>query len=196
MNPSNVSASHKIHLEIAETGKLLALKGKHTEALRYYRDALRLAVSSKAPEVFFRHYTQCVLESLELTGAYDEIISFCTDADAHYVSLNLSVGIHKRDHGSLLERLGLVYLKSGNAEAGQTALQKAQDIAGKGALPITEEILGWLKRGFTVNVARILSSQRKHKYFVVRPGQVDRKRARPISEVQHNTIPDPSKTLA
>ena len=65
---------HEIHLSIAENGKLQALKGNHEAALKGYREAIQLAVSSKAPEVFFRHYTQCVLESLELTGSYDEIV--------------------------------------------------------------------------------------------------------------------------
>ena len=53
-----------MHLGIAEAGKVHALAGRHPEALRHYREAIRLAVSSKAPEIFFRHYSQCVLESL------------------------------------------------------------------------------------------------------------------------------------
>lgn len=190
------SAAHGLHLSIAETGKLMALKGNHTEALHHYREALRLAVSSKAPEVFFRHYTQCVLESLELTNTYDEIIQFCKDADSHYASLGLNSSLHKRDHGSVLERMGLVQLKKGDVDAGRAALEKAQQIAGEGTLPITEEILGWLKRGFSVDTSRILSSQRRHKYFVVRPDQVDRQRAQPISTKQRTGIPDPTQVLS
>lgn len=190
------SAAHGLHLSIAETGKLMALKGNHTEALHHYREALRLAVSSKAPEVFFRHYTQCVLESLELTNTYDEIIRFCTDADSHYASLGLTSSLHKRDHGSVLERMGLVQLKKGDLDAGRAALEKAQQIAGEGTLPITEEILGWLKRGFSVDTSRILNSQRRHKYFVVRPDQVDRQRAKPISTTQRTGIPDPTQVLS
>ncbi len=174
----NDSLSHKIHLDIAENGKIQALKRKHTEALKLYREAIRLAVSSKAPEVFFRHYTQCVLESLEMTGAYDEIIRFCTDADTHYVSLKLSSSLHKRDHGSILERLGLVRLKSGDVEGGKKALNEAKEIAGQGILPITEEVLSWLNRGLTADVTRILESQRKHKYFVVRRDQANDKKGK------------------
>jgi len=163
--------------------------------LQHYREALRLSVSSKAPEVFFRHYTQCVLESLELTGAYDEIIQFCQNASAHYASLELTSSLHKRDHGSVLERMGLVQLKSGDVDAGRTALEKAREVAGDGTLPITEEILGWLKRGFTVDTSRILNSQRRHKYFVVRADQVDRQRAKPISSTKPTGISDPTKVL-
>lgn len=187
--------SHGLHLAIAETGKLMALKGRHTDALQHYREALRLAVSSKAPEVFFRHYTQCVLESLELTGAYDEIIRFCIDADIHYASLGLSSSLHRRDHGSVLERLGLAQLKNDNLEAGRESLEKAREVAGDGVLPITEEVLGWLKRGFRVDINRILGSQRKHKYFVVRSGQVDRKRAQPLSILQNTAAPNPAAGL-
>ena len=145
--------------------------------------------------MFFRHYTQCVLESLELTGAYDEIIRFCIDADIHYASLGLTGSLHRRDHGSVLERLGLVQLKNDNLDAGRASLEKARDIAGDVVLPITEEVLGWLKRGFRVDTNRILGSQRKHKYFVVRSGQVDRKRAQPLSILQNTAASNPAASL-
>lgn len=177
----NVSNSHAMHFSIAEAGKVLALKGNHKDALQQYREALKLAVSSHAPEVFFRHYTQCVLESLELTGAYNDIIEYCINADAHYASLKLSSTIHRRDHGSILERLGLVYLKAGDIDCGRDALERAIAVAGDKVLPISEEILTWLKRGFSVDTGRILGSQRKHHYFVVRKEQVNRKNAKPVS---------------
>lgn len=186
---------HGIHFSIAETGKLLALKGKHIDALQHYREALRLAVSSRAPEIFFRHYTQCVLESLELTGEYKEIIEFCTNADHHYASLDLHSSLHRRDHGSVLERLGLTHLKNDDLEQGRAALEKARAIAGDGVLPITDEVLGWLKRGFRVDKGRILSSQRKHKYFVVRHGQVDPKRAKPMDSLQATTHASPRELI-
>jgi len=183
--------SHNIHFSIAETGKCLALKGRHRDALQHYREALRLAVSSCAPEIFFRHYTQCVLESLELTGEYKEIIEFCRHADIHYASLDLHGSLHRRDHGSVLERLGLAHLKNGDMEQGREALEKARDVAGDGVLPITDEVLGWLKRGFRVDTGRILSSQRKHKYFVVRHGQVDPKRAKPLKSLPKISLAQP-----
>jgi hypothetical protein len=175
-NPHTINP-HTMHLSIAETGKLKALKSDHKGALKHYREALRLAVSSRAPEVFFRHYTQCVLESLELTGAYDEVLDYCINADAHYESLNLSSSLHRRDHGSILERQGLVELKKGDAEQGHKTLRKACAIAGEKILPLSEEIINWLQRGFSLDVTRITTSQRKHDYFVVRADQVDRKRA-------------------
>lgn len=178
----NKNAAHEIHLSIAEAGKVFALKGKHDEALRHYREALKLATSAKAPEVFFRHYTQCVLESLELSGSYDEIIQFCQDADQHYASLALAnSSLHQRDHGTFLERLGLVQVKSGDVDGGRESLLKAIETAGKGKLPVSEEVLGWLQRGYSLDAARITQSQRRHKYFVVRPEQVDESRAKPLA---------------
>jgi len=173
-------SAHEIHLSIAETGKLYALKGDHKEALRHYQEAIRLAVSSSAPEIFFRHYTQCVLESLELTHEFDEIIRFCLDAHDHYKKLNLNSTLHRRDHGSILERLGMVQLKKGDIEAGRASLESAQQTAGEGILPATEEVLGWLMRGFTVDVTRLLQSQRRHHYFVVRAEKVDTARAKQL----------------
>ena len=187
--------AHHLHLSIAEAGKLLALKGDHKGALQHYREALRLAVSSSAPEVFFRHYTQCVLESLELTEAYDEIIEFCRNADEHYASLGLSSSLHRRDHGSVLERLGLVQLKKGDIEAGCESLEQARKIAGEGVLPISEEIGSWLKRGYRVDASRILESQRKHHYFVVRRDQVNPDLARSLGQVKGTAFPDPAGTL-
>ncbi len=186
---------HEIHLSIAENGKLLALKGEHDEALKNYREAIQLAVSSKAPEVFFRHYTQCVLESLEMTGSYDEIVEYCLKADQHFQSLELSSSLLRRDHGAVLERLGVVYVKAGNSEEGRKALTRAQALAGKGALPITDELLNWLNRGYSIDVARVLQCQKRHNYFVVRPGQVDASRAKARTPTPTHSFVDPAKAL-
>ena len=56
---------HILHLSVAEHGKLCLLRGDVSEALRHFREAIRISVSAQAPEVFFRHYSQCVLEALE-----------------------------------------------------------------------------------------------------------------------------------
>ena len=88
--------AHEMHFAVAEYGKVMALQKNHTEALRHYREAIRMAVSIKAPEVFFRHYTQCVLESLELTGTYSDVIEFCENADRHYSALEVSRAVHKK----------------------------------------------------------------------------------------------------
>ncbi|MEM9059525.1 MAG: peptidylprolyl isomerase [Pseudomonadota bacterium] len=173
-------ARHDFHLGIAEAGKLAAVAGDHKEALRHYREALRLAQAAKAPEVFFRHYTQCVLESLELTGAFGEILEFCENADAHYTQLDSKADLHARDHGAILERQGIVAVKAGDSDTGREALTRAVERSGRGTLPIAETVLGWLARGMSVDARRLLELQKKHKYFTVREDQVDAARANPL----------------
>jgi hypothetical protein len=82
----------------------------------------------------------------------------------------------------------MVQLKKGDIDAGRTALGLAQHVAGEGVLPATEEVLGWLMRGFTVDAARLLQSQRRHHYFVVRADKVDAARAKRMSS--NIKIPD------
>jgi hypothetical protein len=169
---------HAMHIAMAEKGKQAALAHRHDEALRLYRDAIRLAVSAKAPEVFFRHYSQCVMESLEHTGQLNEVAHFCREADAHYRGLGMDSPLHRKDHGSLLERLGAVLLKQGDVPAARQALEQATALAGKGVLPLAEQLQGWLARGLSCTPAQVLQAQRRHQYFVVRPGAVNEALAR------------------
>lgn len=191
-----MSVRHELHLGIAEQGKLFALANDHHEALRHYREAIRLAVAGKAPEVFFRHYTQCVLESLEMLGSYDEVVQFCHDADRHYRALEAQLAVQQRDHGAILERLGMVRLKQGQRDEALQALTRAREIAGKGTLPLTEEVLNWLHRGLHVDARRLLQSQHRHCYFVVRADQVDRRRACRLPPADRRTTgTDPRTTI-
>lgn len=186
--------AHGYHLGIAEAGKCFALKGDHREALRHYREAIRLAVSSSAPEVFFRHYCQCVLESLELTGQFQEVIEYCAKADAYYEQIGTQRQLHGKDHASILERQGLVHAKQGEREAALHCLEKARLLAGADKLALTEQVYGWLRRGMVPDVARLTAAQRKHQYFTVRAEQVDARRARPLAPdngANHHRGPNP-----
>lgn len=194
--PTSAEA-HAYHLGVAEAGKCWALKGDHNEALRHYREAIKLAVSARAPEVFFRHYSQCVLESLELTGSYQEVLDYCARADEYYQTLRQEPRtqrqVHARDHGSILERQGLIYAKLGDRQAAFDSLEKARRIAGQNTLGLTEQVIGWLQRGLHPDPARLTDAQRKHHYFSVRADQVDARRARPLPAVA-NTAPASRRT--
>lgn len=173
MRGAKHSNIHSYHVSLAEAGKVKALSGQHQEALKHYREAIKTAVSAGSPEVFFRHYTHCVLESLELSGSYDEVISFCKEADEHYSKLPISNPIIRRDHGSTLERWGLVLAKSGQLDDAKQKLELAIEKAKPGRLPISEQVHNWLVRGYHPDISRIERAQKKHNYFTVRRGQVD-----------------------
>lgn len=185
------AGTHAYHLGVAEAGKCCALKGDHVEALRHYREAIRLAVSARAPEVFFRHYSQCVLESLELTGSYQEVLEYCEKADEYYQALRQEPGnqrqVHARDHASILERQGLIHAKLGDRQAAFKSLEKARRIAGQNTLSLTEQVIGWLQRGLHPDPARLTDAQRKHHYFSVRADQVDARRAHPLPPVANSS---------
>ncbi len=168
-----------LHLGIAEQGKLHALAGDHQEALRHYREAIRLAVGSGAPEVCFRHYTQCVLESLEHTGAWAEILAFCERVRAHYAANPPPHELARLDLACAHEREGVVLLKRGDAAAATAALALALAQAGPGRLPLAEELHGWLRRGMQVDARRIEQQQRRHRYFIV-----EREAVRPERAIQ------------
>jgi tetratricopeptide (TPR) repeat protein len=194
------SGAHRLHLSVAEHGKLCLLKGDIPEALRHFREALRLSVSARAPEVFFRHYTQCVLEALELGGHHADVAAFCRQADAHYGKIFAERGqtapfdaaLLRKDHGTTLERLGLALLQQGDAVAARETLTRAIAVAGAGALPLAEAILGWLRRGLTVSTERLRQMQAKHRYFTVRHGKVDPDLARALPpETASASFPSP-----
>ena len=168
-----------LHLGIAEQGKLHALAGDHGEALRHYREAIRLAVGSGAPEVCFRHYTQCVLESLEHMGAWSEILEFCERVRAHYAAHPPPHELARLDLACAHEREGVVLLKRGDPTAARAALARAVEHAGPGRLPLAEELNGWLRRGMQIDARRIEQQQRRHRYFIV-----EREAVRPERAIQ------------
>lgn len=166
-----------LHLGIAEQGKLFALKGDHGEALRHYREALRMAMSQGSPEVFFRHYTQCVLESLEHTGAWGEILAFCERAEAHYADNPPQHELARLDLASHRERRGVVLAKAGRTDEARAALEAAVAGAEADWLPVGRKVLQWLQRGLTIDARRIGAEQQRHAWFIVRKDAVDPARA-------------------
>ena len=176
----DVGLKHGVHLGIAENGKRYALGGDHRTALRHYREALRLAGQRRAPEVFLRHYTQCILESLELSGAYGGVIAVCERADAQYEACGTSSTLLARDHAAFLERLGINRLKAGDREGAREALAAALETTEARHVPVAEALLGMLMRGMTLDARRVTELQRRHDYFVVREGNTDEARARPL----------------
>lgn len=168
-----------LHLGIAEQGKSHAVDGEHVLALTYYREAMRMAVHAEEPEIYFRHYLECTLESLELMSSYGEVLEYCDRAVAHYDEHPPEHALARRDLASIYERRGAVLLKAGEAAAACDALRRAVDLVRRdgGTLPLAGKLLGWAARGLRVDTARVTSEQQRHGYFAVRPDTVDRDRA-------------------
>ncbi len=161
---------HRLHASVAEAGKLLALKGRHGEALAKYREALRLAHALRAPQIFPRHYLHCVLESLELSGAYGQAAALAGEAASAAANPNPSE-FQRRDRAHLLERQGVNQLRTGDTASARATLAQAVDLDAN--LPLAAALLGWTARGLSVSAARLAEAQRQHRYFSVRAESVD-----------------------
>ncbi|MGD1847506.1 MAG: hypothetical protein ACFB10_19125 [Salibacteraceae bacterium] len=161
-----------MHLGIAEQGKILALKGDHNEALRHYREALRISMDQRAGDVFFQHYAQCVMESLELAGQYEEVVRYCRMMHDFLDQQPEGVAAVQRHRAHVWEREAVQHLLLKDPEAALECLKAAQQLLGRGKQPLTDQLLGWVQRGLRVTQRQIEQAQRNSSYFVVRQGKV------------------------
>jgi tetratricopeptide (TPR) repeat protein len=169
-----------LHYHVAEQGKLHALKGEHAEALRHYREALRLAAQHGEPEVCMRHYAWCVLESLERSGALEDVLALCQRVEAHYAQHPPTTELARLDRAAHQERQGLALAKRGRTAMAREQLEAAVGLAGAGRLPLAERVLGWLRGGLHVDARRLALEQEQHRYWTVRPEAVNPSIAVPL----------------
>jgi tetratricopeptide (TPR) repeat protein len=180
---------HRLHLGIAEQGKVHALKGEHTRALTCYREAMRMAVAAGAPEVFFRHYMECTIELLERMGSFADVLAYCDRALAHYAGFtpadDAQRAVVRTDLAYTHQRRGVVLLKMGRTEEACAALGEALAVAREAGirLELAEALLGWASRGLHLEPRRILMEQESRRYFSVRPDTVDPTLAIALPEV-------------
>jgi hypothetical protein len=170
------------HAGIAEYGKLCALRGDHAGALRHYREAMGMAVRAKVPEVVFRHYLECSLESLEHMRAYADVVAYCDRAIEHYRERPPENPLARLDLASIHQRRGVVLFKQGDRAGAGRALELARAAAdaADARLPLAETLLRWLRSELTVTAERIAEEQLRHKYFSVRKDMVKESRAVPL----------------
>jgi tetratricopeptide (TPR) repeat protein len=177
--PEDVPEGAMLHLGIAEQGKLYALDGDHPAALFYYRKAMQMSIAAGDPEVFFRHYLDCVMESLEHIGSYAEIVEYCEKALKIYEENPPQNELTLRDKAHLYEKLGVAKLKSGDVKAARRAFEDGLKVlAGSGqVMPLARSLERWLAQGLYIDVQRVLTEQERCHYFTVRPDSVDPARA-------------------
>jgi hypothetical protein len=166
----SLNAAHRIHMGLAEAGKLLALKGRHAEALVKYRDALRLAHGARAPQIFARHYLHCVLESLEHQGDHLRVAELA-GAAADEAANPQPTPFQRRDRAHLLERRGINLAIAGDAAAARDALAAA--LALDDSLALSRAVIDWLARGWRVDAHRLAQAQARHGYWTVRAETVN-----------------------
>lgn len=176
------AAPRHMHVGLTEQGKLHALAGDHRAALAHYREAMAMAVRAGEPEVFFRHNLECALESLELMGAYDEVLAYCDKALALYRERPPSHDVAVRDLAHVHQRRGVVLLKRGDREAARLALAEAARLQ-PGGMPLAATLLRWIAGNLHLDAARILAEQHRHKFFSVRRDTVAPERAIPLPSV-------------
>ncbi len=156
-----------LHVRIAERGKMHALDKNYKEALRHYKEALRIVQSQKDSELFFQHYSQCVMESLEQSGANNEVISFCENYRAFLKEKETNDLVDKHN-AFVCERQAIQHLLKEETDMALDLLLEAKTSLKKHKQPITEQLLNWLQRGYSINKKQILGLQKKHNYFIVR----------------------------
>jgi hypothetical protein len=168
-----------LHVGVAEQGKLHALDGDHENALAYYRVAMEMAVRAAHPEIFFRHYLECMLESLEHVGSYPEILDYCEKALALLESESNRDNVTPHELAHVHLRRGVVLLKSGTPTGARDALAAAAALfGGKGpGATLALTLIGWIDHGYRIETNRVIAEQRRARYFSVRPDAVDRRRA-------------------
>lgn len=168
-----------MHIGLTEQGKLHALAGDHRQALAHYREAMAMAVRAGEPEVFFRHNLECSLESLELMGAYDEVLAYCDRALALYREHLPAHDLAVRDLAHVHQRRAVVLLKRGERAAARPDLAEAVRLQ-PDRMPLAAALLRWVSAGLHFDSARIVAEQHRHRTFCVRRDTVVPARAIPL----------------
>lgn len=159
---------HLAHLSIVERGKLAAVAGDHDMALECYRTGLRMALSLSAPGPFARHYTDCILDSLERAGRFETALSLCESASHELSEIQSPNPLQRRDHATLVLRQALLLLRLGRDKAADLRLAEAITLARPGRLPLAEEVRAWRVRALTLTPECLDEAQTRHGYYTVR----------------------------
>lgn len=162
----NTDTKYSFHLGIAEKGKIYAVAGNHKEALRHYKEAIKMTQNQVNGEMFFQHYIQCAMESMELMGAYEEVINYC-EKFLDLLDTKEQTEIIVKYKADVLQRMAIQFLYKEDKEEAKALFQIVQKTIGIGKQKLTDELLNWLLRGYNINPKQILEMQKKHQYFIV-----------------------------
>ncbi len=169
----------QIHMGIAEQGKVHALEGNHQRALLYYRTAINMTVAANDPEVFFRHYLECALESMEHLSMLDDLMDYCDKALKIYENNPPPNQFARMDNAYLHQKKAIILMKMDKKQEAIDYFKKAIALAKeeKAKLSLSETLLRWLSGGFFIDQNRMITEQYKQGYFNVRKDTVDPSKA-------------------
>jgi tetratricopeptide (TPR) repeat protein len=175
-----------LHYNIAEKGKVYALKGNHTEALRHYKEALRMCQTLPNSDIFFQHYSLC---AMELMGNNQEVIDFCEKClefieDKEFEKNDLL----DKYISSLWERMGIQYLLMNEKDEAKECFNTAKQTGGKVTSPLTNDLLNWIWRGYAITEKQIRDLEKRHNYFTVRKENVNEAIAIELPEIVSPTL--------
>jgi len=163
---------HLQHLAIAEKGKLAALAGDHARALELYRTALRLAGEMAAPTPFARHYTDCILESLERQGRHGDALALTIAACEELERRGTPSPLQRRDYATLTLRRAILLLFLGREDEADHHLEQAVAIAHPDRLALAAELQAWRRRALTITAQTLSEALSRHGYYTVRRARV------------------------
>lgn len=159
-----------LHYNIAEKGKVFAVEGNYKEALRHYKEAMRMCQSLPGADIFFQHYSLCAMEALEKMKSYQEVLSFC-DKALDFLSEKEELKTQPtflKYIASLVERKGVQFLLMNEKQEAISCFKEVQEIIDKKQMPLTADLLNWCLRGYAITHKQIEDLQKKHNYFAVR----------------------------
>jgi tetratricopeptide (TPR) repeat protein len=172
---------YMLHLGIAEKGKIYCLQGNYKQALRHFKEAIRMTQNQPNGDVFFQHYSQCVMETLELSGANDEVLSYCEKFLDFLDEKEEQTPLTAAYRNVILEKMAIQYvMKNEKGEALEILKQiNTKDIH----LPVTKELLNWVSRGYAISHKQIKDLLKKHLYYIIRPDKINQAIAMELPEV-------------
>jgi len=174
-----------IHYNIAEKGKVFAIVSNHKEALRHYKEAMRMCQSLPHSDIFFQHYSLCAMESLEKMKAFEEVISYCDkclDFLAEKEELQ-EQEMFQKYVASIIERKGIQHLYLDEKQEAIACFKEAQQLVDKKQIPLTNDLLNWCLRGYAITPKQIEDLQKKHNYFTVRKDNINHEIAIELPEM-------------
>jgi tetratricopeptide (TPR) repeat protein len=175
-----------MHLRVAEKGKLLCLEGKYMESLMHLKEAIRMIQDTPKSDIFFQHYSLCVMEVLELSEAYDEVISYCEKLIELLESTNITSELRDKYYAFIIERMAIQYILKGETDCAADLLKSARERYRSSKMPITEQLLIWLNRKFHLSKKQIQELEKNNNYFVIRKDSVNPDIAVELPEKFHN----------